>query len=255
VPRDSRLTRARILDAAERLFAENGYDGVSIRAIAAEADVQLALIHYHFGTKLEVHRAIWQSRYTSEVASRRNLMLASVDYRKPRRQVIRKLVEIFLLPLFKMKSNPDLKHFVALGARETIDPKESERGIIEEFLDPPARQFLDCFARALPEVPAQDIAWGYQAMVGVSILHIADKGRVTRISGGNAKSGDTQSATTPLVDFCTGGWLLLAQRRAKSLKGARQPGRTQLPRLGRKASQPSVPAGKTSRRPSKNKPA
>jgi AcrR family transcriptional regulator len=44
----------RILASAERLFADHGFDGVSMREIAANAKAQLALIHYHFGTKLNV---------------------------------------------------------------------------------------------------------------------------------------------------------------------------------------------------------
>jgi AcrR family transcriptional regulator len=211
VPRNSQPTKDRILNSAERLFADNGFDGVSIRDIAADAEVQLALIHYHFGTKLNLYRRIWAARYTSEVSSRREEMLDSVDYRKPRAQVIRKLVEIFLLPLFRMKGMEELKYFVAIGARESTDPKEAERGILEEFLDPPAKRFLECFGRALPELSPATIAWGYQAMVGVSIMHISDRDRITRISANFAKSGDTHSATGPLVNFCTGGWLTLAR--------------------------------------------
>jgi AcrR family transcriptional regulator len=44
-------TRTRILDAAERLFAERGIESVSVRAILAEAGVNVALAHYHFGSR------------------------------------------------------------------------------------------------------------------------------------------------------------------------------------------------------------
>lgn len=48
------LTRLRILDAAERLFSQRGYHGTSMRDLAAEADVRMGLVHYHFGTKDQV---------------------------------------------------------------------------------------------------------------------------------------------------------------------------------------------------------
>jgi AcrR family transcriptional regulator len=54
--------RDRILSAAERLFSEAGIDGVSMREIAAEAGVQLALISYYFGTKQELYRAVFRRR-------------------------------------------------------------------------------------------------------------------------------------------------------------------------------------------------
>ena len=55
-------TRERILRAAERLFAEHGYDGVSVRSIAAAAKVQLALLSYYFQSKLGLYRAVFQRR-------------------------------------------------------------------------------------------------------------------------------------------------------------------------------------------------
>lgn len=217
MPSDSQPTKDRILASAERLFADRGYDGVSLREIAAKADAQLALIHYHFGSKLDVYRAIWAARYTTEVARQRVESFAMIDYSAPRPDVVRQLVEVFLLPLLRMSENKHLRNFVALGARECTDPREAERGVLAEFLDGTAKRFLDCFGRALPELSAADIAWGYQAMAGVSVLHIADRDRITRISSGKAKAGDSRSAAPALVDFCVGGWLALAAARAPSV--------------------------------------
>ena len=59
---DGERRRDRILTAAERLFSEAGIDGVSMREIAAEAGVQLALISYYFGTKQELYRAVFRRR-------------------------------------------------------------------------------------------------------------------------------------------------------------------------------------------------
>jgi AcrR family transcriptional regulator len=50
-------TRDRILDSARELFARNGFDKTSIRAIAAAADVDPALVHHYFGTKTQLFAA------------------------------------------------------------------------------------------------------------------------------------------------------------------------------------------------------
>jgi AcrR family transcriptional regulator len=215
MPRDSQPTKERILASAERLFADNGFDGVSMRGIAADAKAQLALIHYHFGTKLNVYRAIWATRYTSEVANRRETGFAALNFNDPRPKIIRALVELYLLPILKMTETESLKSFVAIGARESTDPKERERGVLKEFLDDTARRFLECFGRALPELSPADIAWGYQAMLGASVMHIADRDRITRISNGAAKAGDGRAASEPILEFCIGGWLALARKRKK----------------------------------------
>lgn len=57
-PRGPAGTRRRIMDAAQDLFAENGYDHVSVRAIAERAGVNLALINRYFGSKRELFHEV-----------------------------------------------------------------------------------------------------------------------------------------------------------------------------------------------------
>lgn len=218
MPRDSQPTKDRILAAGEQLFAQNGFDGTSMRAIAAKADVQLALIHYHFGGKLDVYRAIWEARYTADVAARRTVGFSAIDYSQSKAKVVRALVELYLLPIMKMVADENLKYFVAIGAGEWTDPKEQERGIIKEFLDPTARKFLDTFGKALPELSRGDVAWGYQFMMGTTVLHIADRHRITRLSNGTANAHDVAVASGPMVEFCVAGWLALSKMHGKERK-------------------------------------
>ena len=126
-----------------------------------------------------------------------------------------------LLPVLNLTEVAAMKPFVAIGARECTDPREAERGILQEFLDPQAKRFLECFVNALPKLSPAEIAWGYQAMLGVTILYVADGTRITRISGGAARAGDAKSATAPLVNFCTGGWLALWE--AGKRRGRKKP--------------------------------
>src|SRR3954469_17851570 len=58
--RPSKVTRSKIIKAAARIFAEDGYDGASVRRIVARADVNQAAINYHFGSKEALYRAVLQ---------------------------------------------------------------------------------------------------------------------------------------------------------------------------------------------------
>ena len=60
---NAEATCQRILEAASHLFGERGMDGVSIRAIAAEAGVTLATVHFHFGTKDRLYQACVDGMY------------------------------------------------------------------------------------------------------------------------------------------------------------------------------------------------
>ena len=57
-------TRQRILDAAESLFTESGFDATTLRQITGAAEVNLAAVNYHFGSKEELIREVFRRRPT-----------------------------------------------------------------------------------------------------------------------------------------------------------------------------------------------
>jgi AcrR family transcriptional regulator len=61
--RPSEITRDRILKAAERLFAEHGYQATSVRAIVAKARVNQAAINYHFAGKDGLYREVLRAAF------------------------------------------------------------------------------------------------------------------------------------------------------------------------------------------------
>jgi AcrR family transcriptional regulator len=212
MPADSRHTKERILAKATLLFAEHGYDGVSLRTIATEADTHLALIHYHFGTKEDLYRAIWAGRYSGPIEWRTR-MFAEIDYSRPREELLEVLVDIFMRPIVDLKEgDPVSRSFMQIMGHEMGDMKETQRGVLRDYLDPTGREVMNAFQRALPEVSPADVAWGFQAMAGTATLHMVDVDRISRMSGGAAKSGDTAAAFPRLRAFLVGGWLELARR-------------------------------------------
>jgi len=140
-------TRERILRAAERLFAEHGYDGVSVRRIAAAAGVQLALLTYYFHSKLGLYRAVFQRRIEPISAQRREL-LNRVLRRIDPPPSIEEILDALARPWVELRDRPGGQHYSRLIAREAGDPRESSRGIVKEMLDPIALEFLAAMERA-----------------------------------------------------------------------------------------------------------
>src|SRR5215470_15519598 len=83
MPANSDKTRDRILTVAERLFAAHGFNGVSMRDLAAAAKVPLALISYHFGPKKALYRAVFSRRYEALTEDRLR-RLGEIDSRRNR---------------------------------------------------------------------------------------------------------------------------------------------------------------------------
>ncbi|MGN5478584.1 TetR/AcrR family transcriptional regulator [Cupriavidus basilensis] len=124
--------RERVLDAAERLFAEGGFEGVSMRDIAAEAGVGLPLIVYHFETKGNLYRALFERRKTLLEARLLALRELVADGEDPVEHIVRALV----LPMMRIQETEAGLAYAKLIAREASDPREATRGIVADYFDP-----------------------------------------------------------------------------------------------------------------------
>src|SRR5262249_29282325 len=114
VTRASKATREKIIKAASRAFARNGYDGASIRAIVAEAEVNQAAINYHFGSKEGLYRAVLQAALHA---------LMKDDERPqnnlPPEAALRRFVRRQLRPMI---ARDELSEYVRIFNRETLKP-------------------------------------------------------------------------------------------------------------------------------------
>ena len=97
--------RQNILAAAERLFAQRGFHGVSIRDIADEAGVPLALVGYYFGPKLDLYHAIFRER--SGYIGERLTALAEAQRKAPPGLLLDEIVGAFVLPALRVAATPE----------------------------------------------------------------------------------------------------------------------------------------------------
>ena len=144
-------TRERILGAAEALFARSGFDGVSMRDIGAAAEVPYALVTYHFKSKLGVYQALFRRRQDL-LTNQRAEQLRALQLTGNRGADIRAIAAALVEPLIRIRDLPGGVDFARLIAREICDPRQSERGIVAEFIDPVAHATLDVMRQVAPEV-------------------------------------------------------------------------------------------------------
>ena len=196
--RNAAHTRARILAAAEAEFADHGFDGVSVRQIALRAEVPVALINYHFGSKEGLYRAIFDMRAPMIVDQRlAGLRLAEMEPDRERK--VEMIVKAVLVPNLHMRSAEKSSNYARILAREISDPKSLERKVIEDYLDPIAYKVMDALQRAMPDRSPEEINWSYQAMLGVMVFTMADMGRISRLSGGLCDPEDEMATANHLV--------------------------------------------------------
>jgi AcrR family transcriptional regulator len=195
---DVSSSQGRILAAAEELFAAFGYEGTSVRQIAQKASVPVALISYHFGSKLGVYRRVFESHTPTIVAERRaGLALAELEQDPERR--LAAIVKAVVVPMLKLRTSEGRRSLGQLLAREVSDPRSVERGIIKDLIDPIATAVTDLLKATLPNRSAAEIHWAYQMMVGTMTFIMLDAGRIRRISGGACDPEDVEATIQHIV--------------------------------------------------------
>jgi len=166
----------RLLDAAERLIGERGIDGVSLRAINAEADGNVAAAHYHYGSKERLVRAVLTRRMTV-LADERFAMLVPLegDPAPPPRAV----VEVFTLPLMRLAATRNGIAYVRFLA--ALDRGgEPWLHLLDDGFRPQWERLWPVLTRATPDVP-DSVREVRMAVAGTTLLHmLAD---VDRYSG------------------------------------------------------------------------
>jgi AcrR family transcriptional regulator len=189
-------TKRKILDTAERLFADQGYAGTSLRHIIAEAGVNLAAIHYHFGSKEELLGKLIVGKVEPVNARRLALLDHFESEAAPQPAPLEKVLEAFLVPVLEAGSHPELLKLVGRLYGEGLMP-----GLFRKYFEPVVQRFLGSLRRALPELPEDELAWRLHFMIG-SMAHTLHGPPDTRPAGGDEPPART---TARLVAFLSGG--------------------------------------------------
>ncbi|RYY70543.1 MAG: TetR family transcriptional regulator, partial [Comamonadaceae bacterium] len=159
-----------ILLAAERLFARYGYHAVSIRQIADEAGVPLALVGYYFGPKNALFEAIfehWNRTIETRLAA---LAAVTIDAADPR--TLMRIIEAFTAPVLALRASSEGEYYALLVARELSHATEEADRVLRHYFDPLATAFIDALQQALPHASRAQVAWGYQFALGALLHHL-----------------------------------------------------------------------------------
>ena len=199
----ARNTEESLLDAAEALFAEREFDSVSTRDIAKRAKVNLALVHYYFGTKPKLFRRVLARRI--EELSRRRLQLLAERRKSSKPIPVAQIVDAFVLPLLEFATAGDRgwKSYIRLNGRVASSDKYMK--LAGDLYDPVARIFIDEIARTLGTASRRDIEWSYLFMVSVMSCAFAGSGRIERLSDGRGQPTDLREAYSVLIPFISAG--------------------------------------------------
>jgi AcrR family transcriptional regulator len=216
--RPAQDTRRRILDAAEKLFADRGFHGVSVREIAREAGVDVALVSYHCGRKHDLFETVFLRRAELLNRERREMLAACRQAAAPGPPDLEAVIDAFTHPLLNRsaRGGPGWKRYFALVAQVNNSPELAPIGMTK-FFDPVVQEFIAALREALPEAAEEDIYWSYHFLSGALTLTFAETGRIDQLSGGVCRSNDLDSVHARLVPYAAAGFRRLCAPREASV--------------------------------------
>ena len=200
-------TRQRILDAAELLFTEHGFDATTLRQITGAAAVNLAAVNYHFGSKEELirevfrRRLIWLNQRRLQELDRLEAEAGGAAL-KPSR-----ILEAFFGVALKMAADTEGggRTFMRLLARTYTKPSEFVRGFLAEEYAAVLARFKAALIKALPGVPGEEILWRFHFMLGAMSYAISGTDALHVVAEDALDDSDAEALYARLMSFMIGG--------------------------------------------------
>jgi AcrR family transcriptional regulator len=161
-------TKDRILDAAEALFMEHGFEATSLRQITALAEVNLAAVSYHFGSKEELFESVLTRRL--DPMNRERIALLTRFERECAPEVLscERILTAMFIPALALARDRERggQNFLRLLGRAYADPAPFIRRFLSEQYAVMIACFKTAFARALPQLPKKELSWRLHFVMG-----------------------------------------------------------------------------------------
>ncbi len=190
--RGAGATKARILDAAEALFMEHGFEATSLRSITATAGVNLAAVNYHFGSKEELFQAVLTRRLDPMNQARVALLDRLEAEAGAGPLACERILGALLTPALALARDPERggKDFLKLLGRAYADPAPFIRRFLSEQYAQMIARFKAAFGRALPQLPRKELSWRLHFIMGALSYTLAGTDALKLIAELNPRETD-----------------------------------------------------------------
>jgi AcrR family transcriptional regulator len=207
-PKSGGATHQRILNAAEALFVERGFEATTLREITSKAGANLASVNYHFGSKEALIQEVFGRRLRVLNAERLAELEAAQAAARGRPLALETLIEAFLLPVLRMSK--DRAHgghtFIRLLGRAYTEPTETVRALLADAYVTVVDRFKRALFHALPQLPEKELIWRMHFALGAMSYAIAGTDSVQLIASYQVRdTDDIEAIMKRIVPFIVAG--------------------------------------------------
>jgi AcrR family transcriptional regulator len=194
-------TKDRILGAAEELFAQFGFAGTSLRQVTSRADVNIAAVNYHFGSKENLVNEVFRRRM-DEMSEQRLARLREVQESHPGE--LEPILAAFIQPALALTLDRHGSAFVRVLARAYAEKNDRLRKFLSDNYGQVLREFAKALATCLPELAKEDLYWRMDFIAGALTYAMADFGLIKRPAAMSEKAFADKTAQA-LIRFGAAG--------------------------------------------------
>ena len=194
-------TKDRILGAAEELFAQFGFAGTSLRQVTSRADVNIAAVNYHFGSKENLVNEVFRRRM-DEMSERRLNELHLAQEQHPGE--LEPILAAFIQPALALTLDRHGSAFVRVLARAYAEKNDRLRKFLSDNYGQVLREFAKALAPCLPQLVKEELYWRMDFVAGALTYAMADFGMIQRRSGESEREHREQMAKH-LIHFTAAG--------------------------------------------------
>lgn len=200
-------TRERIITAAEYLFAERGFAETSLRLITSRAEVNLASVNYHFGSKKDLIQAVFD-RFMDRLTAELTVELAALR-KQGGSPTVEAVLTTFLRPLQALDQlEPNgASIFMRLLGRAYAETQGHLRRFVLDKYGHVLAEFTQSLRQAYPQLPANELFWRLHFMLGSLVFAIGGSNALGEISAAdfNEEVG-LNDVVARLIPFLAGGF-------------------------------------------------
>lgn len=200
-------SKRKLLDAAEQLFAEKGFEAVSVRDITQLAKANVAAVNYHFGSRESLLTMVMM-RYMTPVNEERVARLDALERKWSGKSLpLEEIIDALVRPLVGQVRKSELSErlFYKLMGRTFAQQGDGLPPQIEEQLRNVVLRFTRAFAKALPAVNPDDLVWRFHFMVGGMIHLLAHQDILQRLTNGASGTPPMESIVSRFIRFSAAG--------------------------------------------------
>ena len=196
-------TKDRILYAAEELFAQHGFASTSLRQVTSRADVNVAAVNYHFGSKENLVNEVFRRRMDDMSRERLAALQRAVEAHPGELEPI---LAAFVEPALAMAQD---RHgggaFIRVIARAYAESNDSLRKFLSDQYGHVLREFAKALAGCVPGLGKEALYWRLDFLSGALTYAMADFGLIKRPAG-VSEATHRQRAAKALIRFAAAGF-------------------------------------------------